>query len=412
MGLFDDDFYSTKVSSRTTDITPSQGQERQQSRFTRRRRPLPTLYVAIISGLVGAVVAVLLFSFISGVPGSTASRAAKDSSSNLMSGDPYERIVQAAAKIRPSVVSIVNHRSEGDLFAMQESALGSGVIFRLQGGKAYIMTNNHVVEGSNQLEVVTVDGETKKAKVIGKDRITDIAVLSVDDKNIRTVAEIGDSNRLRLGETVIAIGNPLGLGDTLTSGIISYTNRIIPVSINQDGVYDWEQRVIQTDAAINEGNSGGALVDLNGRVIGMNTMKIADMGVEGLGFAIPANELMITVDDLIDDGKIERPYLGVYTVDLENPYAPLDEQQRKELELPDHVENGVVVLESHGPAKEAGLKLNDVIVAFDGEPIDSTLALRRYLYNEKKIGDSLDVTFYRAGKEQKVTLQLSDKPEE
>ncbi|WP_025681294.1 trypsin-like peptidase domain-containing protein, partial [Paenibacillus massiliensis] len=188
MGLFDDDFYSTKVSSRTTDITPSQGQERQQSRFTRRRRPLPTAYVAIISGLVGAVVAVLLFSFITGVPGSTASRAAKDSSSSLMSGDPYERIVQAAAKIRPSVVSIVNHRSEGDLFAMQESALGSGVIFRLQGGKAYIMTNNHVVEGSNQLEVVTVDGETKKAKVIGKDRITDIAVLSVDDKNIRTVA--------------------------------------------------------------------------------------------------------------------------------------------------------------------------------------------------------------------------------
>ncbi|MBJ8190927.1 trypsin-like peptidase domain-containing protein, partial [Bacillus cereus] len=249
-------------------------------------------------------------------------------------------------------------------------------------------------------DIVTVDGVRKEAKLIGKDRISDIAVLAVDDKGISTVADIGDSSKLRLGETVIAIGNPLGLGDTLTSGIVSYTNRIIPISINQDGVYDWEQHVIQTDAAINEGNSGGALVDLDGRVIGINTMKIADTGVEGLGFAIPANEVMKTVNELVEDGKITRPYLGVYTVDLNNEYAPLDETQRKELKLPDSVKNGAVVLEAHGPAKEGGLKLNDVITAFDSEPINSTLDLRRYLYDNKKIGDELKVTFYRAGKEE------------
>lgn len=146
-------------------------------------------------------------------------------------------------------------------------------------------------------------------------------------------------------------------------------------------------------------------------MIGINTMKIADTGVEGLGFAIPANEVMKTVNELVEDGKITRPYLGVYTVDLNNEYAPLDETQRKELKAPDSVKNGAVVLEAHGPAKEAGLKLNDVITAFDSEPINSTLDLRRYLYDNKKIGDELKVTFYRAGKEETMTLKLTDKPE-
>ncbi|MDP4096422.1 trypsin-like peptidase domain-containing protein [Paenibacillus sp. P96] len=412
MGLFDDDFYSAKVSGRSLK-TPAPGSHHSKARWSGRRRRLrrpSMLQTAVVSGVISAIVAVLLFSFITGLPNTTALTGA-NGYTTLSSSDPYERLIQAAAKVRPAVVSIVNYR-DGQEAALADSALGSGVIFRIAGGKAYIMTNNHVVEGSEDLEVVTVEGESKKAELIGRDRITDIAVLAVDDKNIDTVAEIGDSSRLRLGETVIAIGNPLGLGDTLTSGIVSYTNRIIPVSINQDGVYDWEQSVIQTDAAINEGNSGGALVDLNGRVIGINTMKIADTGVEGLGFAIPANEVMTTVNDLIDDGEIERPYLGVYTIDLENQYAPIDDEQRKELKLPDEVKAGVIVLESHGPAKEGGLKLNDVITALDGRLIHSTLELRRYLYNDKKIGDKMEVTYYREGKVEKVTVKLMDKPDE
>lgn len=185
----------------------------------------------------------------------------------------------------------------------------------------------------------------------------------------------------------------------------------MPVSINQDGVYDWEQNVIQTDAAINEGNSGGALVDLNGKVVGINTMKISDTGVEGLGFAIPMNEVMKTVDSLLLNGKVSRPYLGVYTVDLSNPYAPLDDDQRKDLKLPSHVDSGVVVLEASGPASEAGMKLNDVITEFDGQKITSTLDLRKFLYDKKKIGDSIEVSFYRDGKAEKVSVKLTDKPE-
>jgi serine protease Do len=191
---------------------------------------------------------------------------------------------------------------------------------------------------------------------------------------------------------------------------VSYTSRMIPVSLNQDGVYDWEQEVIQTDAAINEGNSGGALVDLNGRLIGINTMKISDTGVEGLGFAIPVNEVMKTVDDLLLHGKVVRPYMGVYTLDLNNRYSPITDEQRQDLNLPNHVTAGVIVLEAHGPALKAGLKLNDVITQLDKQPIKSTLELRRYLYEHKKIGDELEVTYYRDGNLEKVTLELTDKP--
>jgi len=240
----------------------------------------------------------------------------------------------------------------------------------------------------------------------------DIAVLLIDDAGVSTVAEIGDSRRLRLGETVVAIGNPLGLGGSLTAGIVSYTNRLIPVSLNQDGVYDWEQRVIQTDAAINEGNSGGALVNLQGQVIGINTMKIATTGVEGLGFAIPTNEVMTVVDEIMKTGKVIRPYLGVYTVDLTNPYAPITEEQRNDLKLPQDVKNGVIVLEATGPAKKAGLKLNDVIVRFDNETIGQTRDLRKYLYEKKKVGETMEVHFYREGKLMMTTVQLEDKPQQ
>lgn len=424
MGLFGDDFYSTKVSRRAEpeqkgklQIIRPGGRARGRDRWSNPRRSRTgissTVKVAVISSVISSIVTVLLFSFITqpaSLPLANATGNGGGGAQTAQAADPYDRIIQAAAHVRPSVVSIVNHKT-GSSLSMEDSALGSGVIFKKEDGKAYIMTNHHVVEGASDLEIVTVDGETHKAKLVGKDRVSDIAVLSAEDKGLGAVAEIGDSSKLQRGQTVLAIGNPLGLGGTLTSGIVSYTDRILPVSINQDGVYDWEQNVIQTDAAINEGNSGGALVDLNGKVVGINTMKISDTGVEGLGFAIPMNEVMKTVDSLLLNGKVSRPYLGVYTVDLSNPYAPLDDEQRKDLKLPSHVDSGVVVLEASGPASDAGMKLNDVITEFDGQKITSTLDLRKYLYDQKKIGDTIEVTFYRDGKAEKVSVKLTDKPE-
>nr|WP_245252451.1 trypsin-like peptidase domain-containing protein [Paenibacillus sediminis] len=411
--MFDDDFYSTKVSSRNG--KHYYRTTRRKSQFWPRSRKLPaspTWRITVISSLFSAIVAVLLFSFISGMSSSHSGAEVRNlHQAQPVGGDPFERIVQVAAKVRPAVVSIVNHKDKKDK-NMDDAVLGSGVIFKKENGKAFVITNDHVIDGAQELEVVTVDGKSIVANVVGKDQVTDLAVLEMDGDDIKAVADMGDSDDLRVGETVVAIGNPLGLGDTLTSGIVSYTNRVVPVSLNQDGVYDWEQEVIQTDAAINEGNSGGALVDLNGHVIGINTMKIADSGVEGIGFAIPSNRVMKTVDDLVAHGKVSRPYLGVYSVDLNNPYSPLDKDELKNLKLPAHVTDGVIVLEVVGPAEKAGLKLNDVITEFDKQPIKSTLELRKYLYDHKKIGDSLEVTFYRDGELKTTTVTLEEKPED
>lgn len=409
MGLFDDDFYSTRVPRRQLRRSGDTG--RSWSYGNRQRKSWSTLQISLFSSILSAVVAVLLFSLVTGLPSGGGRSSHPVSVAAGDKGDPFNRISTAAAKVAPAVVSILNHSdlAGGD---PEQAALGSGVIFMKDKGKAFIITNTHVISGADDLEIVTSDGESREAKVLGQDSINDIAVLEMDGKGVGTVIEIGDSKKLLPGETVIAVGNPLGLGGTLTSGIVSYTSRLIPVSLSQDGVYDWEQEVIQTDAAINEGNSGGALVDLNGKLIGINTMKIADTGVEGLGFAIPVNEVMKTVDDLMLYGKVVRPYLGVYSLDLNNPYSPVTDDQRKELNLPSHVNEGVIVLEAHGPAQEAGLKLNDVITQLDKQPIGSTLELRRYLYDHKKIGEDMEVTFYRDGELKTATVKLSDKPSE
>ncbi|WP_138494353.1 S1C family serine protease [Paenibacillus pinistramenti] len=407
MGLFDDDFYSTKVSRKARMIKGADGK---WSSPRRPRKGWTTMQAAVICSVISSVAAVILFSYLTGIPSSTKHAGGLDLTSNAR--DDYdEKIIQASAKVRPAVVSIVNHQAtQDDDPAAEPSALGSGVIIKKENGKAYVVTNNHVIEDTQNLVVVTADGISKEAAVVGTDPVTDIALLSVDDKGIKTVAEMGDSSKLRLGETVIAVGNPLGLSGTQTSGIVSYTNRIVPVSLNQDGVYDWEQEVIQTDAAINEGNSGGALADLNGKVIGINTMKIADTGVEGLGFAIPSDEVMKTVSELELHGKISRPYLGVYSLDLDNPYSPLTDEQRTDLKLPDDLTEGVLVLEAHGPAAEAGLQLNDIIVELDHQPIASTLELRKYLYDKKEIGQEMEVGYYRNGELQSTTVTLIEKP--
>jgi len=301
------------------------------------------------------------------------------------------------------------------------------VIFRKEDGKAHIITNYHVIEGADQVKAVLLSGEAREARIVGKDQITDLAVLEIDGGGIETVAEIGDSLKLRDGEIVIAIGNPLGLSGSQTMGIVSKNRRIIPVSLSQNGVYDWEQEVIQISAQINEGNSGGALVNLNGEVIGINSMKVAEYGVEGVGFAIPTHNAMPVVEQLLELGYVPRPYLGVYTLDLEQYWEQkmieewLGEDEGEDdgeaageddLKLPEDVKRGVIVLEAVGPAKKAGLKFNDVIVKLDDQPIGSTMELRKYLYGNKKIGEKVKVSFYRDGKLQTVTLELAEKIEE
>lgn len=384
MSLFQDDFYSTKVSRWRQ--RGSYGSQRENNR----------LFWIIAGSIIGGMALMFLFMSLFLVGDS-----ARGGVGYAAGGE--DPIVRAAAKVRPTVVSVVSTYKDGE--KSTGMGMGSGIIFEKTGGKARIVTNNHVVEGASSYEVVLTGGDRKKANVLGMDQRTDLAVLEVDDSGIGEPAAFGDSDLLQAGETAISIGNPLGINyaQTVTVGVISSPKVTIPVSLGKEGELDWEMNVIQTDAAINQGNSGGALISLDGKVVGINSMKVSDMGVEGLGFAIPINEAKPIIEMLIKDKKVSRPYIGVVTEDLEN-YSGLAES----LKLPSDVKQGAVVIDTVGPARNAGLKTNDVIVELDSKPIDGTLALRRYLYNEKKIGEKLKITYYRGGKKASVTLLLEE----
>ncbi|MFC4810114.1 S1C family serine protease [Paenibacillus sp. GCM10023250] len=489
MSLFDDDFYSTRVSRRAR----ASFLAGKAAPFKRRRLRWTPAKLALASSAAGAAVAVLLFGLFAGFDrGDHVVSAVAGVTKVGMneSGDPLEKTITAAAKVRPAVVSIINEQAVpagaagggsggsgagDDGSGLEQAALGSGFIFEIVKGKAHILTNNHVIADAAAVKAVMSNGDTREAKIIGKDEITDLAVLEMDARGIDAVAKFGESDDLRAGQWVMAIGNPLGLSDSLSMGIVSKTKRIIPVSLSQDGNYDWEQEVIQIDASINQGNSGGPLIDLDGNVVGINSMKIADYGVEGVGFAIPSHQALPIVDSLLKYGKVKRPYLGVYTMDLAQYLAQSaaadaagsspgdgkssdgdsgDDAQagdgdgggpagglepgadgsspgaggalpgagggdsgtitvpRSELQLPDGVKDGVIVLQAVGPAQAAGLKLNDIIVKLDNQPVSSTLELRKYLYGKKRIGDAIAVTYYRDGKKAATTLKLEEKTED
>ncbi|ANU09837.1 2-alkenal reductase [Planococcus antarcticus DSM 14505] len=291
----------------------------------------------------------------------------------------------------------------------QEAGVGSGVIYKKDGDIAYIVTNNHVVEGAEDVMVTLSDGTELDAEVLGTDVWTDLAVLKVPGESIKAVAEFGDSSVLQAGEPVIAIGNPLGLqfSGSVTTGVISGTERLVPIDINQDGTEDWQSEVLQTDAAISPGNSGGALINAEGQLIGINSMKIAQNAVEGIGLAIPVNTAIPIIADLETEGAVERPSMGVAIVDL----AEVPAQYRSsQLNLPTEVEGGIViesVVEGSGAAA-AGIEAYDVIVELDGNPVNSVLDLRQHLYNETKVSDVVKVKAFRNGELQNFELTLTE----
>lgn len=323
------------------------------------------------------------------------------------------QITDAVSKVQNAVVGIENIGESNDPFNPDtyKQGTGSGIIFEKNAttNKALVVTNNHVIEGSKIVRVNVPVGDNKSkpvtAKVLGTDAITDLAVLEIDASQVKTVAKFGNSDIIKAGEPAIAIGNPLGpqFSQSVTVGVISSARRTIEVSKGMS------TDVIQTDAAINPGNSGGALVNAAGQVIGINSLKIAEQGVEGLGFAIPSNEARPLIDALIQYGKVPRPYLGVSLIDLND----LPPSVWRDLQLPSDVETGTVIrsAEPGTPAKKAGLQSKDVIVALDDVPVATSSELRSYLYKKKKIGSPVKVTFYRNGNKQTATVALEKSPE-
>ncbi len=280
---------------------------------------------------------------------------------------------------------------------------GSGVVYMKSNGKGYIVTNNHVISGSDAVQVQLANGKTVSAKVVGKDSTTDLAVLSIDAKYVTQTAEFGDSKSLQAGQTVIAVGSPLGseYASTVTQGIVSAPARTIETSSGH------QQTVVQTDAAINPGNSGGALVNSAGQVIGINSMKLAQSSdgtsVEGMGFAIPSNEVVTIVNELVKKGKITRPQLGVRVVALNG----IPEAYRSRLKIKSNLKNGIYVasINKNSSASRAGMKSGDVITAVDGKKVDDVASLHSILYSHK-VGDTVNVTVNRNGRNVSLKVKL------
>lgn len=321
------------------------------------------------------------------------------------------QITNIVDEVSDAVVGVINIQNQsifGRRSSQNEAGTGSGVIYKVEGDNAYIVTNYHVVENADTVEIVFSNDEQVEAEVIGGDVFSDLAVLRVDASYVDKVIEMGSSDNLKVGEPVIAIGNPLGMqfAGSVTQGIISGKDRVIPLDLTGDGVPDWQVEVIQTDAAINPGNSGGALVNMEGQLIGINTLKIASSRYEGLGFAIPIDLAKPIIADLERDGTVTRSYLGIV------PYSLEDVAQyhwHNTLGLPRDIEGGVIVdlVEKISPADQAGLRQYDVIVAMDGKPIMNVMELRQFLFRETKPGDEIVVEFYRDGKLMKTTVTLS-----
>ena len=341
--------------------------------------------------------------------------------------DSQQITVNAISKAKDAVVSIVNYQSNSnnnlesilggnsrrsgsdssDSGELKAASSGSGVIYKKVGNTAYIVTNNHVVSGAKKLSVILSDGTNVNAEVVGTDVWTDLAVLKISGDNVATTMDFADSDKIAVGETAFAIGSPLdvNLSNTVTKGIVSAVNRQIPMDVDGDGKNDWNQTVIQTDAAINPGNSGGALINNEGKLIGINESKIAkataNVSAEGIGFGIPSNEVKLITEQLEQSGKVIRPALGVQLVSVNT----VDSDTLKS-QLNFEGKQGVVVryVENGTPAAQAGIEKYDIITKLNGEDVKDVAAVRKYLFEKTKIGDTVKVTYYRNGKENTTSV--------
>lgn len=407
----------------------------------RRRFWIKVIIVGLLAGLIGGGISMTVVNIwtrheqntVTKVPsGSTKPGGASVQGNKAQLKNPSK---QAYNSVKDSVVSVINKQrvqnsgnSVFDMFGgdvpsnsnsgkLQTASEGSGVIYKKHNGIAYVVTNNHVVSGSNALEVILSNGKKVSAGLVGTDSTTDLAVLKISSKNVNTVARFGNSNDIAAGQDVLAIGSPMGseYANTVTKGIISAKKRTLKVSANDDDSSNGNSgnstttNVIQTDAAINSGNSGGPLINMAGQVIGINSMKLSSNGegssVEGMGFSIPSNEVVRIINQLVAHGKVVRPTLGVSMINLSNVTS---DSQKNVLKLPSSVNTGVVLMKvkSGSDADNAGLKKYDVITKLGNNKIQGTGDLKTALY-KYKVGDSVKVTYYRSGTQHVATVKLS-----
>ncbi|HEM4054570.1 TPA: trypsin-like peptidase domain-containing protein [Streptococcus suis] len=335
---------------------------------------------------------------------------------------------KAVEKVQNAVVSVINYQksannSLGAIFGNIESSdelavagEGSGVIYKKDGQYAYIVTNTHVINNAEKIDILLASGEKISGELVGSDTYSDIAVIKISADKVTAVAEFADSDTIKVGETAIAIGSPLGsvYANTVTQGIISSLSRTV-TSQSEDG-QTISTNAIQTDTAINPGNSGGPLINIQGQVIGITSSKITSssvsssgVAVEGMGFAIPANDAVAIINQLEKAGKVSRPALGVHMVNL----TTLSTSQLEKAGLSNtELTSGVVIVSTQsGLPADGKLETFDVITEIDGETIQNTSDLQSALYKHQ-IGDTITVTYYRNNQKQTVDIKLTHSTEE
>ena len=375
------------------------------------------------------VLVIILIGFLSGALGSFVTlqlyqkqgNQAMNNNSGTVTQTSYKNensTTQAVNKVKDAVVSIITYSSSSrqssvfnadetnsDSDNQQIASEGSGVIYKKDDKDAYLVTNTHVINGASKVDIRLADGTKVPGEIVGSDTFSDIAVVKISSEKVTTVAEFGDSSKINVGETAIAIGSPLGseYANTVTQGIISSLDRT--VSLKSEDGQAISTKAIQTDTAINPGNSGGPLVNIQGQVIGITSSKIASNGgtsVEGLGFAIPSNDAQNIIKQLESNGKVTRPALGIQMVNLANVGA----NDLRKLNIPSNLTSGVVVrsVQSNMPAN-GHLQKYDVITKVDDKEIASSTDLQHALYTHS-IGDTIKVTYYRNGKEETTSIKL------
>lgn len=353
---------------------------------------------------------------------STSNQANTTSVSNVQYSNETST-TKAVEKVQDAVVSVINYQTQssdslssifGNIESSDELAVageGSGVIYKKDGDTAYIVTNNHVISGAEKIDILLASGEKLSGELVGADTYSDIAVIKIAADKVTTIAEFANSDTIKVGETAIAIGSPLGsvYANTVTQGIISSLSRTV-TSQTEDG-QTISTNAIQTDAAINPGNSGGPLINIQGQVIGINSSKITSssvsssgVAVEGMGFAIPSNDAVQIINQLETNGKVTRPALGVQMVNLTD--LSTSQLEKAGLANTDLTSGVLIVSTQPGLPADGKFEPYDVIIEIDGETIENKSDLQSELYKHQ-IGDTITVTYYRNNKKMTVDIKLT-----
>lgn len=385
---------------------------------------LPTILVGFLAGLVGAYLMLNL----SGRSNLSLNDTGQTTTTSKVVYNNTTDTTKAAKTVQDAVVSVINYQKSSNsslndfyrqMFGGQNDSNannndmnvyseGSGVIYKKSGGSAYVVTNNHVIDGAESIEIMLSDGTKVVGDLVGADTYSDLAVVKIATDKVSTVAEFADSDKLNVGEIAIAMGSPLGTeyANSVTQGIVSSLSRT--VTLKNDNGETISTNAIQTDAAINPGNSGGALINIKGQVIGINSSKIsstsnAGEAVEGMGFAIPSNDVIKIINQLEKNGQVTRPALGITMADL----TELSTSVIAELKIPESVTGGIVVASvQEGMPASNKLKQYDVITKIDDKDITSSSDLQSILYGHE-IGDTIKVTYYRGKDKQTTDIKLT-----